>query len=516
MYKTNLPQYFKETVEKFPAKTALIENETSYTFNELHEQVLKTCLQINRILENKKNQIVAVLIPKSAQAVMVDIAVNYSCNTYMNMDVKNPPLRLKSIYDTIKPSALITTREMSADILEIFQNVPVLLIEDIEKTENLSAIQRDVIFSRHDEIVDRDLLCIINTSGSTGVPKGVALAHRGFIDFIYATRQVGILDEDDIMASFSPYIFDIYTFEVCRLMMFGATMLLLPEHFAAFPIKLLEIMKEKQASFLFWVPTIMVNIANMDLFSQISLPHLTTIWFAGEVFPTAKCNYWRKHFSEAKFVNLYGPIEISLDCTYYHLSHALDDNEAMPIGLPFPNKEILLIKDDNTLATGGEDGEICVRGCGMAHGYYNDFIKTQEVFIQNPFNSSYTDLIYKTGDIGAYNKEGEILFKGRKDTLIKHSGYRIELADIENTIIASIDNIKNCCALYDEQEKKIVLIYESKEEVLEKELKKQIGKVLPRYMVPSKYFYLNELPRNTNGKIDRLNLFLTHIKNKKG
>jgi acyl-coenzyme A synthetase/AMP-(fatty) acid ligase len=184
----------------------------------------------------------------------------------------------------------------------------------------------------------------------------------------------------------------------------------------------------------------------------------------------------------------------------------LSDDEPIPIGFPFKNTDILILNENDAAAAAGEEGELCVRGSSLAMGYYNNPEKTATVFVQNPLNRAYPELIYRTGDIVYVNSYGEMVFKGRKDSLIKHMGYRIELAEIEHVIIGTLKLFKNACAVYNNAEKKITLFYEAPETLAEKEIRAAIGGILPRYMVPGAYVHQLELPRNTNGKIDRLKL----------
>ena len=146
-----------------------------------------------------------------------------------------------------------------------------------------------------------------------------------------------------------------------------------------------------------------------------------------------------------------------------------------------------------------------MRGTSLAMGYYNNAQKTEAVFVQNPLNQSYPELIYRTGDIAAYGEDGLIYFKGRKDSLVKHQGYRIELGEIEHEIVNNLKLVSNCCVVYDNKNKCIVLFYEESG-VTELEIRKALGTSFPRYMVPTVYHAMDELPRNTNGKIDRLKL----------
>ena len=379
----------------------------------------------------------------------------------------------------------------------------ILLIEDILEV----APNHDLLLQKLEHIIDTDPLCLINTSGSTGTPKSVVLNHKSFIDFTEWALQTMKWAENEIVGSLSPAVFDIYSFELCLLMSKSNTVVIIPEMYAAFPAKILQLIDNLKISYIFWVPTIMVNIANMGLLERFELASLKMVWFAGEVFPTKQFNQWRKKLWKTKFVNMYGPIEITLDCTYYIVERDIPDSEPIPIGFPCRNTDILILDDNDYLVEEKNlEGELCVRGTSLAMGYYNNPEKTALAFVQNPLNSSYPELIYRTGDIVFVNDYGEIVFKGRKDSLIKHSGYRIELTEIEHVIVNTLKLVNNGCAVYDYSKKEIVFFYEREQELSVVELRKSIGKALPAYMIPTKYKFMAELPRNTNGKIDRLML----------
>ena len=330
--------------------------------------------------------------------------------------------------------------------------------------------------------------------------------HKSFIDFTERSFEAFNITENEIIGSLSPLVFDIYSIELLFLMAKSVTMVLIPDNLSAFPIKILEILKKNSVSFLFWVPTIMVNIANMDLLSKIDLNSLKIIWFAGEVFPTRQFNYWRKKLPNVIFANLYGPIEITLDCTYFIVEREISDDEPIPIGYAYKNTDVLILNDKDELATQGEEGELCVRGTSLAMGYYNNPEKTAAAFVQNPLNKSYPEIIYRTGDVVFTNERGEIVFKGRKDNLIKHLGYRIELDEIEHIVINTLKIVKNGCVVYNKNKKEITMFYENEIEITPAEFRNKIGTMLPKYMIPTVYYRVDLLPRNANGKIDRLAL----------
>ena len=243
----------------------------------------------------------------------------------------------------------------------------------------------------------------------------------------------------------------------------------------------------------------------MDLLSTYKLDSLKTVWFAGEVFPTKQFNYWHRHLPNTTFANLYGPIEITLDCTYYIVDKEIPDEQPLPIGYACRNTDIIILDaDDKAVKEPNVEGELCVRGTSLAMGYYNNPEKTAAAFVQNPLNKAYPELIYRTGDVVCYNEEGLIMFKGRKDNIVKHMGYRTDLGEIEHVIINTLKLVKNGCIVYNQAAKEITLFYESEQEIPASEFRKKIGQALPKYMIPTAYNHLEFLQRNTNGKIDRL------------
>ena len=499
----NLLEYFIETAEKYPTGTAVVEGDEKISFHKLKELSAAFACEIVKT-ENAVNQVVAVFLPKSTETVVANMAITFSGNIYMNLDVKAPIERLKSIVSQIQPKIFITNKKY----LEILKNI-------IPNSAKICVIDGDYLFDKKQEkdllkrlskLIDTDPYCIINTSGSTGTPKSVVLNHRSFIDFTEFSIETLKIGKNEIIGSLSPSVFDIYSHELCMMMSCGSTIVLLPENLSAFPIKILEIMQKEKVSYIFWVPTIMVNIANMDLLSKINLVELRTVWFAGEVLPTKQYNYWHKYLPHAKFVNLYGPIEITLDCAYYVVEREFADSEPLPIGFACRNTSLLILNEKNEQCHRGEEGELCVRGTSLAMGYFNDFNKTNVVFVQNPLNKNYPETIYRTGDIVVENNRGELMFKGRRDTLIKHLGYRIELGEIEHIVVNSLRLAANCCAVYDFKNKEIILFYENLQEISVADFRRQISQFLPKYMIPTKYVKKDKMPINANGKIDRLKL----------
>lgn len=502
--KINLIEYFVETVGRFGEKIAIIDGERRFSFNEVDHRARQLAQVIIDGCQCKKRP-VAMFMPKCVEAAVTDLAITYSGNAYMNLDVKNPAERLGHIFALIQPAAVITNNKFKS-IIEPIATVNGAAVVNIEEIALDSvAPSQEELLNRISDLIDTDPYCIINTSGSTGTPKGVVLNHKSFIDFMAQTFDEYKFSENDIIGSLSPVVFDIWSYEMCLLQGKGASIVVIPDTWSAFPVKILQLLQQQHVSYIFWVPTIMVNIANMGLLPQVPLPSLRLCWYAGEVFPTKQFNIWRHSLPQTTFANFYGPIEITLDCVYYTVDREIADDEPVPIGKAFRNTDILILDENNQRVTeANKEGELCVRGTSLAMGYYNNPEKTAAAFVQNPLNHSYPEIIYRTGDLVFINNLGEIVFKGRKDSLIKHMGYRIELGEIEHVIINTLKLVKNGCVVYNHQRKEITLYYEAENELSPADFRKSIGNTLPKYMIPVVYNHLPELKRNTNGKIDRL------------
>jgi amino acid adenylation domain-containing protein len=500
----NVVEYFeKGALRTSKDKIAVREQGRDYTFGEI-ERYAKNCAALILKRISTSNQPIPVFLPKSAQNIVADIGILYSGNAYANFDIKSPPQRLKGMLQNLNPPIIITSAAhvamlKAADISED----KLLLIEHAMVPE--ATYDNSSLLKRLESIIDTDPYCIIHTSGSTGIPKGVALNHRNTIDFVdWAFDRLG-LDGTEIMGSLAPIYFDAYTLEFCTMLARGATWVVVPEQLAMFPPKLVEFVATQPINFIFWVPTIMVNIANLDLLAKFKLDRVTKVFFIGEVFPTKHLNYWRRHLPKAMFVNLYGPIEITVACTYYIVDREFSDDDKLPVGFACRNTEILILNDQNQMAKVDEHGEICVRGSSLALGYYNNAERTAKGFVQNPLNPHYPELIYRTGDSGCWNSRGEIMFLGRKDFQIKHMGYRIELGEIEHAVL-QVDGIRNCCVVYNQNKKEIALFYESDNELTAGFIREKLSPLVPKYMLPSVFNWMQQMPRNPNGKIDRAKL----------
>lgn len=502
---TNVLEYLEKTVCRLPDKVAFANESEGLTFKQVYDKsrAIGSFLHKN----NLYNKPVVVFMKKHPNTICAFFGVIYSGNYYVPLDEEMPRHRIELIFKTLKPQAIICdedTREM-VDSFDFDGNA--YLYSEISRSQ----IDDDALSSIRTKQIDTDPIYIVFTSGSTGIPKGVMACHRSVIDYIEHLCDVLKFDEDTVFGNQTPLYFDACLKEVYPTLKYGATTYIIPKQLFMFPLKLVEFLNRFKINTVCWVVSALTMISNFRTFETVIPEHLRTIAFASEVFPIKQFNLWRAALPNARFINLYGPTEVTGICCYYEVDREFGLDETLPVGRPFKNTDIILLDENNKVPEKGEQGEICVRGTCLTLGYYKNKEKTDEAFVQNPLNDLYPELIYRTGDIGKYNERGELVFLSRKDHQIKHMGHRIELGEIE-VIVNMHPDVSTSCCIFDNDKKKIVLYYVG--DVEAKDITAYIKEKLPRYMVPNTVKQLEAMPLTPNGKINRALLKEQYLQSK--
>ncbi|EAL4153065.1 amino acid adenylation protein, partial [Campylobacter upsaliensis] len=412
-----------------------------------------------------------------------------SGNFYTLLDEKMPLERIEKIISVLKPKAFITSKSLNLKL-----DLPTLYTEDFESYER----DEEALAKARLRHIDTNLLYVFFTSGSTGLPKGVSISHKSVIDYAFWVSEEFELDENEIIANQAPLYFDNSILDIFPTIKEGGSVHLVPNSLFAFPLKVLEYLENEGVNTIFWVPSVLIYFANTQALEKFKLEKLKKVLFCGEIMPNKQLNYWRSHLPHTLFANLYGPTEITDVCCFYKVDREFKDDELLPIGKACKNTELLVFDENkNFINEVGKKGELYVRGTSLSLGYYNDIEKTKAAFIQNPLHHNYLDLLYKTGDIVAYNEFGELLCYGRIDNQIKFKGHRIELGEIE-AVLNSHEKIKNSACIF--KDDKLIAFYESEEEL---DLKGFCKQKLPPYMIASSFVRVEKFALNANGKIDR-------------
>ncbi|QHQ60139.1 AMP-binding protein [Anaerocolumna sedimenticola] len=499
----NVLEYLEATVRQKPEKTAYANEEMGITFREVYDyaRAIGTFLGKEKVCKEP----VLVFMRKHPSVIVAFYGIVYGGNYYVPIDEEMPKDRIRLIFEKLNPKAVIcdeTTKDM---IPALNYKGKIFLYETIIKT----VIQEDIIARIRDAAIDTDPIYIVFTSGSTGIPKGVVACHRSVIDYIENLSEVLQFNENTVFGNQTPLYVDACLKELYPTLKFGATTYLIPKSLFRFPVKLVEFLNQYKINTVCWVVSALTMISAFGALDKVIPKYLHTIAFGSEVFPIKQFNLWKQALPGARFFNLYGPTEATGMSCYYYVDRNFDLEEVMPVGRPFHNTEIILLDEQNKVPSPGGTGEICIRGTALTLGYYGDFDKTREAFIQNPLNTVYPELIYRTGDLGRYNERGELIFISRKDNQIKHMGHRIELGEIE-MIVNNLDEVKAACCLFDENKKKIILYYVGS--LKDSEIINKMKEKLPRYMLPNVIKSLEEMPLTPNGKINRLLLKESYTK----
>lgn len=490
----NILEYLEGTVQHLPDKIAFSGEDDSLTFAELYVQSRSVGTAL--ICDGFYKQPVVVFMKKQPKTVAAFLGVIYSGCFYVPLDDEMPRYRIELILQNLNPAACICD-ETTLPVAQTLSGIGRIYNYDeiaYGKVHN-AALQ-----SIRDRQIDTDPTYIVFTSGSTGIPKGVVGCHRAVIDYIENLCDVLKFNNNTVFGNQTPLYFDACLKEIIPTLKYGATTHLIPRKLFLLPVKLVEYLNEKKINTLCWVVSALTYLSSFRTFDVVKPEYLRTIAFASEVFPIRQLNIWRTALPNARFINLYGPTETTGICCYYEVDREFEENEVLPVGRPLRNTDIILLDGNNRIPPSGEQGEICIRGTRLTHGYYGNPDKSAESFVQNPLNTYYPELIYRTGDIGKYNDRGELVFVSRKDNQIKHMGHRIELGEIE-AVTNAHEFVSSACCVFDPNRKKITLFYVG--EITELALKNSLKEKLPRYMLPHIIHRLEVMPVTPNGKIDR-------------
>ena len=498
---TNILTYLDNSAKQWADKIAIADDKNSLTFTQWSQYSRNIGTLISQATNKTLRKPILVFVDRRIEGLVGFMGVVRSGNFYVPIDCKMPYQRVKLIVDVLNPIAAITTTLADEKILDQieFEGIRLKYEEVISIDED-----KDLLDSIDSQMIDTDPVYSIFTSGSTGVPKGVVIAQRGMIDLADWLVETFNFTEKDSLGNQTPFYFDGSVKDICICLKSGATLNIIGKKYFTFPKLIIPFLNDRKITSILWATSAIVLIGNSDILSVALPEYLRLVTFAGEAMPAKQLKVWMNKLPNTQFVNLYGPTEITVDCTYYEVDREFEDDEFIPIGKACKNKGILVFNDDNELVKQDEVGELCVRGTGVALGYYNNEEKTQEVFVQNPLHDLYEDKIYRTGDLVKYNSRGEIEFVSRKDFQIKHKGNRIEMGEIE-VAINSVSNVTNAVCVFDQPNDKIVLFYTTSDDV-ELDIINLVKDKLPTYMFPEVINHLHIMPYNMNGKIDRIEL----------
>lgn len=510
-YHYNLAIAFNEVMRTHAVKPALHYPETDHSYGELGRWVESlAALMLSRGL--RQGDVIAIGHNKRPLSYALMLAALRIGVAYVNIDVASPTARTSSILQVSGASLLFfddpNYRDQMTDLAASHGCAIVFL-----DTATLPNVDEHSRATQHQltRLVDGSCIAyIMFTSGSTGVPKGVAVTHQNVLHFIaWGQERFGISDTDNF-ANLSPMYFDNSVFDFYVGLFSGASLSPVFRELLTKPYELVPYVGWMACTVWFSVPSLLIYLMAMKAMNPLALASLRAIVFGGEGYPKIELKKLYDLFSEqALLVNVYGPTECTCICSGHTLTaDDFIDLQGLPtLGRLNPNFDYRILDEDDKDAP---HGELCLIGPNVAAGYFNDPERTASAFHTIADLNRFMKRMYRTGDL-VREEDGRLFFAGRKDNQIKHMGYRIELEEIEHALV-KLPRIDQAAVVYQRLNAaygKLIGFVASREELDAREILGQLGALLPEYMVPSKIIVTTELPKNANGKVDRQKLKLS-------
>ena len=501
--------------ETSPDRTAVVSPDASLSYVELFHNAYALAQSLIQAGVTPGDR-VGLCLPKTCDAIVAVYGILLSGAAYVPIDPTAPAERAVRIALNVATRFLVTTPNKAEDIaptlveslerLDVFvENSDVPL--DLPGCQVHSWVASDDISTDLPAVNENDLAYILHTSGSTGRPKGVAISHKSALTFVDMAADFFSIRENDRLCSQAPLHFDLSVFDLYVACRQRACVVLLPEFYTAFPKKYVSAIREHRITIWNSVSSALVLLIEKGQPDPGSLASVRLVLFSGEAMPAKYLRELQAYFEHAVLYNGYGQTEANTSM-YFHVKSIPDNDWRAPIGKAFPNYEVFALDENGAeISQPGLQGELYVCSNAVADGYWDNPALTKSKFQFDANDRRGSTRVFRTGDTVCINDDGDFEFVGRADDMIKSRGYRVELSEIEQVLL-SCPGVTGavCIALPDDKITNRlfgIVACSSGSETCETEIVKVLRNKLPGYMVPEQFIVKDELPRASNGKIDR-------------
>jgi amino acid adenylation domain-containing protein len=517
-----LQHLLKESAARRPEQIAVMIKDRSLTYHDLEKRSSQLASALVRIGVRKGDR-VGIVFLKSIESIIALFSVLKAGASYVPIDPMAPISRAKYIISNCGIECLLMSKERAVRLLpDLCKDSPLKKVlisegpsEELDgQCKTLELVSWEELFQNEprnrlfQDITDNYPAYILYTSGSTGMPKGVIISHLNSLTFVNMASNFFKIDNNDRFVNHAPLHFDLSVFDIFVAIKNGATIVLIPEYFSIFPKKLAEYIAEKQISIWNSVSSVLSLLAERGKLERFRFDSLRIVLFSGDIFPVKYLRRIKARMPTAEFFNLYGQTEAN-SSTFYQISKIQDeDTWRIPIGKAFPNFEIFALNENNEpIDSPGVEGELYVRGSTVAMGYWADAQRSAASFVPDPLYPYSPNMVYKTGDIVRLDVDGNFVFVGRKDHLVKSRGYRIQTNEIE-IALSGCPAVEKAAVVTvpDEVIGNRIIAYVSLIEgakVQESEILNYCAEKIPKYMIPETVECIDKFPTISTGKIDR-------------
>ena len=513
-----IPQTIDNTADRMPEQEAVRCLGKSLTYGELVQRSGSVALVLKE-QGVKRGDRVGLFMNKSLEAVISLYGIMKAGATFVPLDPLAPPARLSLVIKDCGIRCLISKPDKLSEIQKILGSDSDLeTILGLDETEDLKVktmswddiLNADPIANPYENLTELDISYILYTSGSTGIPKGIAHTHRNMLNIAQWGRETYSVNAEDRLGNFMPFHFIPSTFDLYASAIAGATTVLIPEAITKFPASLSKLLADEQISIFYSVPFALNQLREHGSLPQRDLSRLRWILTTGEAFHTNSLIQLMNALPEVRFSSQYGSTE-AYTCAYYHVPSNLESSdEPLPMGRILENVEGLVVDEDDQPVAPGEIGELLIRSQMVMKGYWGQTGKNETSFYWRQNSAGFEDRFYRTGDLAQLMPDGNYRYRGRKDRLVKVRGYRVELDEVESALL-SHPLIQEAAAysISDEQGSKQVeaaVIPSPEVEASAVEILQYLNTRLPAYAVPHTIHLMSEFPRTSTGKVSRRDL----------
>lgn len=522
-----LHQILSESAAKYADRKAVLYKDHAITYAELERESNRFAQGLRRIGTGQGER-VGIFLNRSIDSIVSVFGTLKAGAAYVPIDPMCPPARLKYIIDKCRLKLLVTSHNKLDKIASAFPMPPsaaVLVMDGKQAAPSwpgpLPAVAWPQIRTQlsdeapNVDAIDRDIAYILFTSGSTGNPKGVMLSHLNALTFIKSAHAFFKISADDRVSNICPLHFDMSVFDLYVTFTAGAALVVIPETDALFPSRMARDIAAHRITVWNSVPSALCLLSAFKDLDSYDFAALRLVLFAGEIFPLKHLHRLQETFRNARFCNLYGQTEANSSMYYWAERLPPDPNAILPIGKTLPNFEVFaLTREGRRVSEPGQEGELYVRASTVACGYLDEPGKTRHAFVPDPLRPESPGPVYKTGDLVRLDGNGDFVFMGRKDHMIKSRGYRIEIGEIE-AVLRNHAQIENAVVIPVPDELvgnriSALIVPAPQSGIQKRQVLTYCSKFLPKYMIPEIIQFCDALPQTASGKIDRNKLARTN------